>query len=132
MRQVSVYGALAFCMFGLAACEPQQIGGDTLNSTQQKEATAERIAAEGLKPPPMIARSAAYRCDDGKALYVDILTDDDVVNVRDSRKDLPVRLARDAETQRYLGENRSLSGRGDEVRYSSPERPNQNCRIGAA
>lgn len=133
MKQFLFSGsAAALATLGLISCEPQQLGGDTLNATQQKEATAARVAAQGVEPPPMIARTAAYRCDDGRALYVDILTDDNIVNVRDSRQDIPVRLTRDEETQIFGGENISLSGRGDEVRYSSPERPGQSCRIGSA
>ena len=122
----------AICALVLVSCEPQQIGGDELNQDQQKEATAEKVAAEGVEPPPMIARSVAYRCDDGKALYVDVLTDDDIVNVRDSRQDIPVRLIRNEETQRFEGEDRYLSGRGAEVRYNAPERQNQSCRAAEA
>lgn len=79
-------------------------------------------------PPPMVTRSASYRCDDGKALYVDILTDESVVNVRDSRSDLPNRLQRESEGGPFVGEERTLTGTGAEVRYSGPDRPAQSCR----
>ena len=82
--------------------------------------------------PPMIARSASYRCDDGQALYVDYLTDSSMVNVRDSRADLPVLLKTEGESDTFQGEDRTLRATGDEITYSSPKRPNQKCRAGDA
>lgn len=116
----------------LAGCEGQEIGGDNLNATQQQEETNQNVATANIPPPPMVTRSASYRCGDGDALYVDILTDENIVNVRDSRTDIPVRLTREAEGEAFEGEGRSLSGRGDEVNYSAPDRPNQTCRAGEA
>ena len=75
----------------------------------------------------MIARSPAYRCTDGNALYVDVLTDDSAVLVRDTRADTPTRLTRNSAGEPYTGDGHSLSGTGSEVTYSSPERPNQSC-----
>lgn len=122
--------AVAGGAFALAACEPQQVGDENLNTSQQQEATANNVAAAAIEPPPMVARSIAYRCSDGKALYVDVLTDENLVNVRDARQDLPVRLSREDEDSAFEGEGRSLSGRGDQVKYTAPDRPDQTCRSG--
>jgi hypothetical protein len=109
MIWISRLTALAAGAFTLAGCEAQQLGGDDMNVAQQQEATAGNVATANIQPPPMVTRSASYRCDDGKALYVDILTDENIVNV---------------------GEGRTLSGRGDEVNYTAPGRANQTCRAG--
>ena len=77
-------------------------------------------------------RNISYRCDDGRALYVDVLTDENAVNVRDSRADVPKLLRREEGTDPFTGADRSLSGIGDEVRYSGPGRPQQSCRAAPA
>lgn len=89
-------------------------------------------AANLAEPPPMVVSSPSYRCDDGKALYVDVLTDENAVNVRDTRQDLPTRLTREGGEGPFTADGRSLSGVGDEVRYSAPDRPDQSCRAAAA
>lgn len=80
----------------------------------------------------MVVRSPSYRCDDGNALYVDVLTDENAVNVRDTRQDLPTRLTRENGEGPFTAENRSLSGVDEEVQYTAPDRPNQACRASAA
>lgn len=95
------------------------------NSAQQG---AQPPAGNAVELPPMVVRSPSYRCDDGKALYVDVLDDKSGVLVRDTRADIPTRLSSENEGGPYAGEERTLSGTGNEVRYSSPDRPNQSCR----
>lgn len=56
------------------------------------------------------------------------MTDVNAVNVRDTRRDLPTRLWRQGGDGPFSAENRSLSGTGDIVRYSAPDRPDQECR----
>ena len=104
---------------------------------QEENQTNAQPAAEAEippldQPPPMIVRSASYRCDDGKALYVDVLTDESIVAVRDSRGDTPKRLHRESDAQPFTGEGRTLTGVGPEVRYSSQERASQSCRQATA
>ena len=124
-RNLHSASALAGMLILVAACdqEPEVISPPGYNDSP--------VDTANVEPPPMVARSAAYRCDDGQALYIDFLTDNIAVNVRDSRADIPTRLARQ-EGETYSGEGRSLTGTGDEVSYSSPERPEQSCRIGEA
>lgn len=112
----------------LAACggESDSAGGTANRAMTNEAAALEPPPLEA--PPPMVARSVSYRCDDGRALYVDILTDESVVNVRDARSDLPNRLERESEDAPFVGEERTLSGTGTEVRYSGPDRPEQSCR----
>lgn len=107
----------------LAACgepEPEQVGPEPLN----RAADAPPLKA----PPPMIIRTASYRCDDRGALYVSVMTDESYVTMRDRLGDVPVRLDRNAQTGRYEGQGRTLTGTGDTVRYASADRPEQECR----
>lgn len=80
------------------------------------------------EPPPMIVRAPSYRCDDGGPLYVSVMTDESFVTVRDRQEDVPARLDRNPESGRYEGQGRTLSGIGATVRYSGPERSEQECR----
>ena len=125
-----ISAAYLLCAAALVAgCGGERVREQDLEVANQ---VAERPELPPIEaPPPMIARSASYRCDDGKALYVDILTDDASVNVRDSRSDIPKLLKRETEGAPFTGEERTLSGTGDEVSYSSPDRPKQSCRAAA-
>lgn len=111
----------------LAACgesEPEVVGPpEPLN----RAADAPPLEA----PPPMIVRTPSYRCDDGGPLFVSVMTDENFVTVRDRLEDVPVRLDRQAETGRYEGQGRMLSGTGATVRYASAGRPEQECRAAA-
>ena len=132
--------ALSAPMFALAACGGNDDGAAaneaTLNNAaaaeQGAEAPANNLAAEDIELPPMVTRSPSYRCDDGGALYVDVLSDKSAVMVRDSRSDIPTRLDRETETGPFTGEERALSGTGAQVTYSAPDRPQQSCREAAA
>ncbi|MGZ8345780.1 MAG: hypothetical protein ACXWUP_01575 [Allosphingosinicella sp.] len=115
----------------ITACS-SETGADDAASTgpaANASVTVENAAAPAAMPP-MVVRSPAYRCDDGRALYVDVLTDENAVNVRDSRADVPKLLAREGGTGPFSGPDRSLSGTGDVVRYAGPGRSEQECRLG--
>lgn len=101
---------------------------NALTPAEQQEAPSD---LNSIELPPMVVRSPSYRCDDGKALYVDVLDDKSGVLVRDTRADIPTRLSSESEGGPYAGEERTLSGTGSEVRYSSPDRPSQSCREAA-
>ncbi len=102
---------------------------NVLTPAEQQDARTPDL--NSLEMPPMVVRSPSYRCDDGKALYVDVLADKSGVLVRDTRADIPTKLASENEGGPYAGEERTLSGTGSEVRYSSPDRPSQSCREAA-
>jgi hypothetical protein len=76
----------------------------------------------------MVVRTPRYRCDDGGALFLSVLTDDSYLTLRDTLRDVPVRLDLNPQTGRYEGQGRMLTGTGDTVRYAAPERPEQECR----
>ena len=122
----------AMLLVAVAACGSD--GDEKQPTTNELEPVATRNAIETppAEPPPMVVRSPSYRCDDGRALYVDVLTDENAVNVRDSRADVPKLLRREEGTDPFTGADRSLSGIGDEVRYSGPGRPQQSCRAAPA
>lgn len=124
------------CAAAVAAAFLASCGSDTNAPQSQTTTEQENVAAADanaqVEMPPMVVRSAAYRCDDGNALYVDVLSDDNAVSVRDSRQDLPVRLERQDGSGEFTGANRTLSGVGDEVQYSAPDRPMQECRAAPA
>ena len=128
-RSRAAFAAILGVPIALAACGPQEerIGPDP----SENRAAADPAPPPLAEPPPMVVRSPAYRCDDGRALYVDVMSDEGFVNVRDARPDIPVRLDRNPETEQYEGQGRTLSGAGEAVRYSAPGRPDQACRVTA-
>jgi hypothetical protein len=124
--------AQAVCLAALAVSACNQQSDEVLVETNETIAGNEEQASEPqnldvAELPPMIERSPAYRCSDGDALYVDVLTDDRAVMVRDSRADVPVRLTRESAGQPFTGDGRTLSGTGSRVTYSTPDRPSQTC-----
>lgn len=137
MKGATIAQALCLAVLTTAACNQrsEEAATETNATAAEEEQAAESINIEDMDSaelPPMIVRSPAYRCSDGNALYVDVLSDENAVTVRDSRSDIPVRLTRDAPGEPFTDDGRTLSGTGTEVRYSSPERPSQVCREGAA
>lgn len=129
MKRDWIASIVCLAALSTSACNRQSEdvpGNETVAANE--DAAAEPLNAETGELPPMISRSPAYRCTDGNALYVDVLTDENAVMVRDTRADVPVRLTRSSADEPFTGEGRSLSGRGSEISYSSPERPGQTCR----
>lgn len=124
--------AHACCIAALAATacseEPSQPPAQANEATANEQPSVDIDELDPDELPPMVVRSPAYRCDDGKALYVDVLSDENALVVRDTRTDPPTRLTRDGESGTFSGGERTLSGAGAEVRYSSPDRPAQACR----
>lgn len=126
-RSTASFLVLALAAAATAACE-DEVPPPAQNMSEVDVLTDANLAEE-MGPPPMVASSPAYRCDDGGALYVDVLTDENAVNVRDSRDDLPTRLTREGGEGPFTGDGRTLSGTGDEITYSAPDRPDQTCRV---
>ena len=121
--------ALCFAALSTAACSEQVdeapvADNDSIAANEQQ---ADEPLNETAALPPMIDRSPSYRCADGDALYVDILTDEDAVMVRDSRADVPLQLTRESAGEPFTGDGRTLSGTGSQVTYSTPDRPSQTC-----
>ena len=133
MKTVFRAWPLACLFLAAAGCGSEQASDEAAVSNEQNSAGNEFATNESAQAPaempPMIVRSPAYRCDDGKALYVNVLTDENAVTVRDSRADAPTLLTREAAEQAFTGSGRSLSSTGDVVRYGAPERPEQECRV---
>ena len=129
MKQAWIASLAPVFLFAATACSEQTeqapIAGE--EATPEEEQGVERLNVEAGELPPMISRSPSYRCTDGDALYVDVLTDGNSVMVRDSRADVPTQLTRSGDDEPFTGDDRSLSGTGREVRYSTPERPDQSC-----
>ena len=129
MKLVSTSCAVCAAMFALASCSDnsRQV---TIND-QANQNVAENTASidsNRVELPPSITRSPAYRCQDGQALYVDVMSEGNAVLVRDSRTDTPVRLEREGGQGSFTGDGRTLSDTDDEVIYASPERASQMCR----
>ena len=131
-RSLASHFALALAAAATSACGDEATEADPVDEMAELNVLTESNLAEETGPPPMVASSPAYRCDDGDALYVDVLTDENAVNVRDSRADLPTRLTREGGTGPFTGEGRTLSGTGDEISYTAPDRPGQTCRMAEA
>lgn len=129
-RAIVAFSWVAICV--LSGCENRSPG---TTHNQIAKGSAEPGKARKLTPadlPPPIVRSPSYRCDDGKALYVDVLRDKLAVLVRDSRSDVPTRLERQSDGGPLTGSGRSLSGTGKDVQYSSQARPSQMCHQGSS
>lgn len=119
-------GIIAILILG--GCDSRTNKPDQITITNQTEPETETVAMDAADMPAPIVRDASYRCDDGKALYVSVLEGKQAVLVRDSRSDVAVRLEREGDSDPLSGSGRILSGTGDEVRYSSADRPLQSCR----
>ena len=133
MKTVFRAWPLACLFLAAAGCGSEQASDlaaidNEQNSASNEVVTTNEIAQAPVEMPPMIVRSPAYRCDDGKPLYVNVLTDENAVTVRDSRADAPTLLNREEAEQAFTGSGRSLSSTGDVVRYGAPDRPEQECR----
>lgn len=130
MRRASFSGLCAILLLGACGEGSQQPNGAEEPGANQQSADEAAVQQNALTPddlPPTIVRSPAYRCSDGSSLYVDVLSDDDAVLVRDSRGDVPTRLERSSPGGSFSGEERTLSGTGGTVSYSAPDRPGQTC-----
>lgn len=130
MNRPLTASALGIAILLASGCgdQPGEQPANNANAAAQQPEAQLQTDLNSVELPPMVVRSASYRCDDGRALYVDILDDKAAVLVRDSRADIPTRLAREGDEGPFEGDERSLSGTGSEVRYSSPDRPAQSCR----
>ncbi len=127
----NVLGIAILIASGCNSQTAEQSANETNALTPAGQQEAQSPDLNSIEMPPMVVRSPSYRCDDGNALYVDVLDDKSGVLVRDTRADIPTRLSSDNEGGPYAGEERTLSGTGSEVRYSSPDRPGQTCREAA-
>lgn len=125
--------ACAAPMLAVAACSGTEKASlnDAATAEIEVHEPKSNLDAEDIELPPMVARSPSYRCDDSKALYVDVLSDNSAVLVRDSRAEVPRRLERDGDSGPFTGEERMLNGTGAQVTYSGPERAKQSCRQAA-
>lgn len=129
MKTLALSCTCGLAMLALSAC------GDNSQPVLVDNAAEQNLAEEvdqadlnGVELPPAIIRSPAYRCQDGQALYVDVLSDENAVLVRDSRGDTPTRLERAGGQDPFTGDGRTLSDTDDEVIYASADRPSQVCR----
>ena len=123
----TLIGALVISCGALASCDAGFTDQNQAANDIQEQAGNGTFGSNS-QVPRMVIRSPSYRCDDGGALYVDVMSDENAVNVRDTRRDVPTRLWRQGGTGPFTTENCSLSGTGDVVRYAGPDRPEQECR----
>ena len=126
---IAVAGAT---LLTLSACEqkaPEVVGGP-----KQDAVSAEAAKRPPVVLPPSIARSVTYRCKDQSVVYVNFLTDNLTVNVRDKEEEPPaVNLKAAAAGEPFVGvlpagEGFKMVGSGDEVTYTSPDSGTQVCK----
>lgn len=131
MKRIMIaHCAVAFSI--LAGCDNQPQGSEPSQAANAAAPAENQVATiDPADLPPAIVDSPSYRCDDRKALYVDVLQDKQAVLVRNSRADTPTRLDREGDSGPFTSDGVSLSGTGTEVRYASPDRPSQVCRRAA-
>ena len=129
MKNLPISCTCVLAMLSLSGCGDNSQPVLVDNAIEQNLVEeADRPDLNGVELPPAITRSPAYRCQDGRALYVDVLSDENAVLVRDSRSDTPVRLERAGGQGSFTGDGRALSDTNGEVIYASADRPSQICR----
>lgn len=129
MKIVAISCTCGLAVLALSACgdDSQPLLVDNAAEQNLME-EADQPDLNGVELPPAIVRSPAYRCQDGRALYVDVLSDENAVLVRDTRGDTPTRLERAGGQGSFTGDGRTLSDTDNEVIYASADRPSQVCR----
>lgn len=129
MKIASIACICGLAVFALSGCGDNSQPRLVDNAAEYNQmAVADQPDVNGVELPASIVRSPAYRCQDGRALYIDVLSDEDAVLIRDSRGDTPTRLERAGGQGSFTGDGRTLSDTDDEVIYASADRPSQVCR----
>lgn len=83
--------------------------------------------APPVAPPPMIAASRTYRCDDNSLLYADFYTNN-TVSVRTKKEPGTgtILTAKDPKGP-YTGSGYSVSANANHITYSAPGKKSQGC-----
>ena len=86
---------------------------------------------EPLVLPPSIAASKAYRCKDNSLAYVDFLSDNKTVTIRDDREGTPTALTMAEAGGPYVAEGYSLTGTATDasVTITRPGKGSQSCHV---
>jgi len=120
----------SICVLTLAACGP---GRTEQAKIAEEEAAAEKAAAAPVELPPSITSSINYRCKGGAVLYVDYFGENVAAQLRfDDKNAIPTRVtpaedAPEGPMQSADGAT-SLSGTGDQVSVTWPEKGTLSCK----
>jgi hypothetical protein len=120
MNRVALLSALAAAA-ALAGC----------NQAEPVVNEANAVVNEPLVLPPSIVASKAYRCKDNSLAYVDFLSDNKTVTVRDARDGTPTALTMAEPGQPYTAEGYSLTGTATDanVTITRPGKGSQTCHV---
>src|SRR3990170_5227690 len=121
MNRVALLAALA---------APAALAGCNQSEPAVNEA-ANAVVNEPLVLPPSIVASKAYRCKDNSLAYVDYLSDNKTVTVRDARDGTPTALTMAEPGQPYTAEGYSLTGTAtdENVTITRPGKGSQSCHV---
>ena len=117
MNRVALLSALVAAA-ALAGC----------NKSEPIANEANAVVNEPLVLPPSIVASKAYRCKDNSLAYVDFLSDNKTVTVRDARDGSPTALT-NGDGQAVHREGYSLTGSATDtsVTLTRPGKGSQSC-----
>lgn len=120
MNRVALLSALVAAA-ALAGC----------NKSDSVANEANAVVNEPLVLPPSIVASKAYRCKDNSLAYVDFLSDNKTVTVRDARDGTPTALTMAEAGGPYLAEGYSLTGSATDanVTITRPGKGSQSCHV---
>ena len=101
------------------------------NQAEPVDDNANVVVNEPLVLPPSIVASKAYRCKDNSLAYVDFLSDNKTVTVRDARDGTPTALTMAEPGGPYTAEGYSLTGSAtdENVTITRPGKGSQACHV---
>ncbi len=104
----------------LSACNSKSDANEpAANST---EATAP------VELPPMMIAQKTYRCKDNSLVYIDFFNNNTAVFRAERTAPTGTHLTAAAEGEPYVAEGFSLSGSGDEVSLTTPDKGTTDCK----
>jgi uncharacterized lipoprotein len=111
-------------IFTLSACQQETIVAG------RKDDMAEELAkAPPVVLPPAIKSTKAYRCKDGRLVYVDLFQGDKTANLRGSENGAATKLAAPEAGQPLVADGGySLTVSGDSLTVTEPGKGTQICK----
>ena len=110
----------------LSACnkndEPEVVGGPA-------DPMAEKLAnAAPVELPPMVKESHQYRCKDNSLVFVDFMSDERAVTVRNEKDGAPTKLTAAEAGKPFEGGGFKVEGTGKQITATLPGKSALSCK----